>query len=119
MNTTKNPNDIQSLLNGIPEALKPTFEKVLSTIALQAEVIDDLMWKLEINEGANTMKKKIMGPALTQLAAKLDGPTIKGPTLEEISIAVTEMHEAIENATEAQNIFTTVLGFALKIAPLV
>jgi hypothetical protein len=34
---------------------------VLSTISLQAETIDDLVWKLEIHEGAIAMKKKIMG----------------------------------------------------------
>jgi len=118
MNTTPSSSDLQSLLDGIPKEHKPTFEKVLATIALQAEVIDDLLWKLEIEEGANAMKKKIMGPALTQLAAKLDGPAVKGPTLEEISKAVSEMQEAIESATEAQNIFKAVLGFALKIAPL-
>jgi hypothetical protein len=69
---------------------------VLSTISLQAETIDDLVWKLEIHEGAIAMKKKIMGPALTQLAAKLSNPVVKGPTLEEISNAINEMHEKID-----------------------
>lgn len=118
MNTTTNPDDLQNLLEAIPEDHKSAFEKVLSAVALQAEVIDDLIWKLEIDEGASAMKKKIMGPALTKLAAKLDDPVVKGPTLEEISKAVNEMHEAIESANEAQNIFKTLLGFALRIAPL-
>ena len=92
---------------------------MLSTITLQAETIDDLVWKLEIHEGAIAMKKKIMGPALTQLAAKLSNPVIKGPTLEEISNAINEMHEKIDSAAEARDIFKTILGFAVRIAPIV
>ncbi len=110
--------ELKNLLNAIPVEQKPIFENVLSTIALQAEVIDDLLWKLEIEYGSDAMKKKVMGPVLTRLAAKLDNPVVQGPTLEEISGAINEMHKTIESAAEAQNIFQALLGFALKIAPL-
>ena len=119
MTTLLSDAELKALLDAVPNEQKPTIQKVLSTVALQAQVIDDLLWKLEIEEGANALKKKIMGPVLTQLAAKLDSPILKGPTLEEISDAIKEMQDNIENATDAQNIFQSVLGFALKVAPLV
>jgi hypothetical protein len=119
MASNYNTSNLKEILDRMPTDIKPDFEKILSTVALQAAIIDDLMWKLEIEESANAMKRQVYGQIITQLAAKLSSPIVKGPTLEEVKNEIEKMNKDIESATNAQNIFQTVLGFALKLAPLI
>jgi hypothetical protein len=106
------------VLNSLPEKLKPVMERLLSTVALQAEIIDELLWKLEIEDTGNTMKRKILGQAIAQMAAMLSNPVVEGPTLGEIQAATKQMRDDIASAKSAQEIFSTILSFATKIAPL-
>lgn len=109
---------IQGLMEALTPDQKGRFQSVLSAVALQAEVVSDLLWKLEIDAGSDILQRQVMGAAITQLAAKLNNPVIQGPTIDELSKAIKDMQSAIQSATDANGVFTQILGFALKIAPL-
>jgi hypothetical protein len=110
----------EAFLNGLADDQRGKVQQLLSTVALQAEVIDDLMVLLDIWEGGESLKKKtISGISLATLAAKLTDPIVRGPTLEEVNQATRKMQQDIQNAATAQAVFSHILGFALKIAPLV
>lgn len=110
--------EVQKLMASIPKEMLPVFNKVLAVVAMQAAVIDDLVWKLDIEDSANALKKQVVSPAMTQLAAKLHTPVAQGASLQEVSDEITKMHTALQNAATAKNVFETVLGFALKLTPL-
>ncbi|MDD4962453.1 MAG: hypothetical protein PHI11_00895 [Gallionella sp.] len=110
--------EVQQLLASIPKESLPVFNKLLSVVAMQAAMIDDLVWKLDIEDSANALKKQVVSPAMTQLAVKLHTPVAQGVSLQEVSDEITKMHTALQNAATAKNVFETVLGFALKISPL-
>jgi hypothetical protein len=52
------------------------------------------------------------------LAAKLDDPPVKGPTVKEIRDASKEMNDQIRNAAEAIEVLESIFKFAIRIAPL-
>lgn len=112
------PAEVQKLLDSIPAETRPIFDRVLSVVAMQAAMIDDLVWQLDIDSSASALQKQVMGPAFTQLATVLHQPIAQGPTIKEVSDEITKMQTALETASTAKNIFQTVLTFALKTTPL-
>lgn len=111
---------MKKFLGSLDGDSKEIVEKVLSTVALQAETIDDLLWKLEIYEGGAEVRRRILsGVSLTKLAAKLTDVDVSGPTLEDVKNAVDKMQDDVQSAADAQGVFKTILSFALKVAPLV
>lgn len=118
MTNQLSPAEVQTLLASIPKDVQPIFNKVLAVVAMQAAMIDDLVWKLDIEDSANALQKQVVSPAMNQLATALHRPVAQGPTIKEVSDDITQMHTALESATTANNIFGTVLSFALKITPL-
>lgn len=110
--------EVQKLMASIPKETLPIFNQVLSVVAMQAAMIDDLVWKLDIEDSADALKKQVMIPAMNQLAAKLNTPVAQGVSLEEVTSEIAKMNTALQSAATAKNVFETVLGFALKISPL-
>ncbi|MCP3980338.1 MAG: hypothetical protein GY716_13630 [bacterium] len=99
---------------------KEIVETLLATMAMQSEAIDDLLWKLEIYEGGVELRRRVLaGASLAKLAAKLSDVDVSSPSLEEVSTEITKMQNAIASAADAQRIFTTILKFGMKVAPLV
>lgn len=109
----------EGLMEGLDETKQKVVQSLLSTISLQAEVIRDLLWDVDLEEGARSHREKILsGISLTILAAKLKEPAISGPTLKEVNDAIGEMQNEIKSMNNANDIFGSILGFGLKIAPL-
>ncbi len=118
MSNQISPAEVQQLFASIPAENQAIFNKVLAVVAMQAAMIDDLVWQLDIEDSANALKKQVMSPAMSQLAAKLNTPIAQGPSIKEVSDEISNMHTALESAATTKNIFETVLGFALKMTPL-
>jgi imidazole glycerol phosphate synthase subunit HisF len=118
MSNQLSPAEVQQLLASIPSETQAIFNKVLAVVAMQAAMIDDLVWQLDIEDSANALQKQVMSPAMTQLAEKLHAPIVQGPSIKEVSDEITKMHTALESAATTKNIFETVLSFALKMTPL-
>jgi hypothetical protein len=117
MSNSLSPAEVQKLLASLPPDTQATFNKVLAVVAMQAAMIDDLVWKLDIEDSANALQKQVMSPAISQLA-KLHTPLAASPSIQEVSDEITKMHTALESAATVQNVFGTVLNFALKLSPL-
>lgn len=112
-------NEYEDLVNGLPEEKKKRIMSLLSTVSMQAELIEDLSIMLSIYGGADTVKDKVSGGlSLAVLAAKLDDPPVKGPTVKEIRDASKEMNDQIRNAAEAIEVLESIFKFAIRIAPL-
>jgi hypothetical protein len=112
--------DISKLKENLNEEQVKAIDTLLATISLQAEIIQDLYIDLSFAHGADRYREKILsGISLTQLAAQLEHPVVKGPTLEEINAEIKTMQERIKSAASAQETLGTILKFALKVAPLI
>lgn len=112
------PAEVQKLLDSIPAETRPIFDRVLSVVAMQAAMIDDLVWQLDIDSSASALQKQVMGPALGHMATALQQPIVHAPTIKEVSDEITQMQTALETAAAAKSIFQTVLSYALKTTPL-
>jgi hypothetical protein len=103
----------------VDAAGQKTLQRLATTIAIQAETIESLVWKLELTTGADEARTRtIDGVSLAKIAATIDAQAATGPTLDDVSRAIREMQEAIKAAQDAKATLGTVLGFALKLAPL-
>jgi hypothetical protein len=111
--------EYEDLVDGLTDQKKKKIMALLSTVSMQAELIDDLSIMLSVHGGADAVKDKVGGGlSLTILAAKLDNPPVKGPTLKEIRDAAKEMNDKIRNAQETIEVLESILKFAIKVAPL-
>jgi hypothetical protein len=112
-------NEYEDFINGLAEEKKKKVMSLLSTVSMQAELIDDLSIMLSIHGGADKVKDKVSGGlSLAVLAAKLDNPRVKGPTVKEIRDAAKEMNDQIRNAVEAIEVLESIFKFAIRVAPL-
>ena len=108
---------------GILQKLTPTEQEkvtaLINTTVMQSELIREMSRDLQDYGAAAALQKTATGSvSLTRLGELLHAPRVQGPTVQEINGAIEEMRSSIESAQSSQEALNTILGFAVKVAPL-
>ncbi len=110
----------QELTDGMSLAHKKTVEDLLTTIAELSDTILDLQEELMIAGGADAYEQRRVRVGSLQRFAQIAGglDIAEAPRLQDVQAAISEMHNKIESAENAEQFLNAALALGTKLAPL-